>query len=453
MIDLKLNIDGISDFINREEIESFKNEIDLHFNKIREKTGRGKEFLGWVDLPEKTSKDFLDQLTEQAERVIANSDVIVVAGIGGSYLGARAVIEALKSHFKSNHLSFKQPEVVYAGYNLSQDYHSELMEWLEDKSYSVIVISKSGTTTETAIAFRFLKEQLENKFGKKEAKNRIVAITDANKGALRKLAGEEGYTTFTIPDDVGGRYSVFTPVGLFPIAAAGYDIHRLIEGAYNMQKTLMNTDDFFKNPAFLYATLRNVLYNKGKVVEIMAHYLPNLFYLTEWWKQLFGESEGKENKGIFPVGANFTTDLHSMGQYIQEGKRLMFETVLSVDKTRKNLKIPKDPDDFDGLNYLAGKELEQVNSMAEKGTTLAHIDGDVPVIKFSIPQLDEKTLGELLYFFQMSCALSGYILDVNPFDQPGVEAYKTNMFGLLGKPGFEERMKELKSREKKSPKL
>ncbi len=452
MIDLRLNIDGVADFVSHDEVKIFQNETAFHFDNILKKTGKGKDALGWVDIPGNINNDFLKQILEEADRITANSDVIVVAGIGGSYLGARAVIEALNNHFPIQQEKHKHPKIVFAGHNLSEDYHYQLLKWLDDKSYSVIVISKSGTTTETAIAFRFLKEHLENKYGKKDAKNRIIAITDANKGALRKLAEAEGYATYTIPDNVGGRYSVFTPVGLLPIAAAGYDIKQLINGACNMKNYLLKTNDIFKNPAFLYATTRNILHNKGKVIEIMAHYLPNLYYFTEWWKQLFGESEGKDNKGIFPAAVNFTSDLHSMGQYIQEGKRLMFETVLFAGKNKKELKIPKDNDDFDGLNYIAGKNLGQVNSMAEKGTTIAHIEGGVPVIKLSLSGLDEKNIGELLYFFMMSCALSGYIINVNPFDQPGVEAYKANMFGLLGKPGYEEKMKELQKRTKKTPK-
>ncbi len=446
MIDLKLSIDGVTNFVTREEIKIFENEAKHHFQNIQDKTGAGNEFLGWVDLPEQLDDDLINKIKEDAGKIAGESDVVVVAGIGGSYLGAKAAIEALQGYFECGNGDSKKPQIVYAGHNLAEDYHYELLNYLDDKDYSVVVISKSGTTTETAIAFRLLKAHLEKKYGKPGAKSRIVAITDAQKGALRELADKEGYSAYTIPDDVGGRYSVLTPVGLFPIAAAGYDINKLVEGARNMRRFLLKTDSFFDNPAFIYSSIRNILYNKGKVVEIMAQYQPNLFYLAEWWKQLFGESEGKENKGIFPVSVGFTTDLHSLGQYIQQGKRIIFETVLSVDKSKKKLNIPRDPENFDGLNFLGGKNVGFVNSMAEKGTTLAHIEGEVPVVKLSVPLINEKSIGELFYFFQLSCAISGYMLDVNPFDQPGVEAYKSNMFALIGKPGHEARMKELKKR-------
>ncbi len=448
MIDLKLSIDGVTDFLTKEEIQLFENEVNHHLQSIIDKTCKGNESLGWVDLPENISDDLLKQISKDAERIAGISDVVVIAGIGGSYLGARALIEALKCYFHENPGKKKNPEILYAGHNLAEEYLYELLNRLNDKEYSVIVISKSGTTTETAIAFRLLKAHLEKKYGKQKAKSRIIAITDAQKGALRKLAEKEGYTTYSIPDDVGGRYSVLTPVGLLPIAAAGFNIKKFVEGARNMRRHLFENKDFLKNPAFLYASIRNILYNKGKVVEIMAHYQPNLFYLAEWWKQLFGESEGKQNKGILPVSVGFTTDLHSLGQYVQQGKRVIFETVLSVEKNKKELKIPKDSEDFDGLNFIAGKTVGFVNSMAEKGTTIAHVEGNVPVMKLSVKQLNEKTLGELFYFFQLSCAISANILDVNPFDQPGVESYKENMFALIGKPGHEARLKELKNRMK-----
>ncbi len=444
MVDLKLNIDGVTDIASTEEIKLFENETSLHLEKITQKSGKGNDFLGWVDLPCEISNDFIEKLKEDAERIAQNSEVLVVAGIGGSYLGARAVIDALDCHFATKSENNKYPKVVYAGHNIAEDYIYELLQFLDDKNYSIVVISKSGTTTETAIAFRLLKSHIENKYGKEKAKNRIFAITDSSKGALRKLAETEGYTTYSIPDDVGGRFSVFTPVGLLPIAAAGCDIKQLIEGAVNMRSHLLNTKEFFDNPAFLYAATRNVLYNKGKIVEILAHYLPDIFYIAEWWKQLFGESEGKDNKGIMPMGVNFTTDLHSMGQYIQEGKRIIFETALCIENNKNTIEIAEDPDDFDGLNYLAGKSLGFVNAMAEKGTSMAHKEGGVPVIKLSMPQLNERNIGELFYFFQMSCAISGYMLEANPFDQPGVEAYKKNMFALLGKPGYENLADKLK---------
>ncbi len=449
MINLNLNIGGTFDFITQNEIELFENEISFHFKQIKDRKDKGSKLTGWATLPGDTSHDFLDKIIKDAERITQNSEVLVVSGIGGSYLGTRAVIEALDDHFHLKPGNNNKPEVVYAGHNLSEDYLFELLKWLNDKEYSIVVISKSGTTTETALSFRLLKNHIENKYGKRKAKGRIVAITDARKGSLHKLAEKEGYTTYAIPADIGGRYSVLTPVGLFPIAAAGYDIKQIIAGARNMQNFLFNTSALFENPAFLYAAVRNILYNKGKGVEILAYYLPNLFFLAEWWKQLFGESEGKENKGILPVSANFTTDLHSLGQYIQQGKRILFETVLSIDKNKNQLKIPDDADNYDGLNYLAGKNVGFINSMAEKATTLAHIEGGVPVIRISVPGLNEKILGELLYFFQMSCAISGYVLDVNPFDQPGVEDYKKNMFALLGKPGYQNRIKEINNKLKR----
>jgi glucose-6-phosphate isomerase len=336
--------------------------------------------------------------------------------------------------------------VIYAGQNIGEDYLTELLQVLDSKDYSIVVISKSGTTTEPAIAFRILKNHLKAKYGNKEAASRIVAITDKEKGALKELAVKEGYTSFIVPDDVGGRYSVLTPVGLLPVAAAGFDIKEVVRGAVDMRMSVMNNFDIKTNPVMLYAAARNALYRKGKTTEIMVSYLPNLYYLTEWWKQLYGESEGKENKGIFPAGVGFTADLHSMGQYIQEGLRNIFETVLSVEQTKHSLLIPEDDLNADKLNYLAGRNIDQVNKMAELGTLIAHVDGGVPNIRISIPQINEYYIGQLIYFFEMACAVSGYILDVNPFDQPGVEAYKKNMFALLGKPGFEEETAAIKKR-------
>jgi len=360
--------------------------------------------------------------------------------------GAKAAIEALSNSFASLLPKKNSPIVLFAGQNICEDYHKELLELLDSHSYSVIVISKSGTTTEPAIAFRLLKQHLENKVGKTEASQRIVAITDKSKGALRKLADQESYRTFIISDDIGGRYSVLTPVGLLPIAIAGFSIHDMIAGAKAAEKDTSAKVPFDENPACIYAATRNALYQKGKKVEIMVNYTPKLHYFTEWWKQLYGESEGKENKGIFPAGVDFTSDLHSMGQYIQEGERMLFETVLSIGSPAKNLKIPNDPDNLDQLNFLSGKRYSEVNRMAELGTILAHIDGGVPNIKISIPELSPYWLGYTMYFFERACALSGYTLNVNPFDQPGVEAYKKNMFALLGKPGFEEKGKELRER-------
>jgi glucose-6-phosphate isomerase len=447
MIQLKVKIDNARGFISDDEIKLFESESDLQKRKIYEKTGAGNDFLGWVDLPGQIDENLIQSIEKDAARIKSDSQVVVVVGIGGSYLGARAIIDALSSNFyQMQYAGNKNPLVVYAGQNIGEDYTAELLDFLHDKDYSVIVISKSGTTTEPAIAFRLLRKDLEEKYGEDKASERIYAITDASKGALKTLAGNKSYTSYIIPDDVGGRYSVLTPVGLLPIAAAGFDIREFINGAKNMQEYLKSETDIFKNPALLYAIVRNILYRKGKTIEIMANYSPNMMYFTEWWKQLFGESEGKDQKGIFPAGVNFTTDLHSMGQYIQDGMRNLFETVVRVEKPKRRLEIPHDKDNLDGLNFLAGKRLSFVNKMAETGTILAHVDGEVPNLEIILPKINENILGELVYFFEMGCALSGYILDVNPFDQPGVEAYKKNMFALLEKPGFEEETKEIKKR-------
>jgi len=440
---LKVNIDNVLSFISKDEIYKYQNDIDQHHQSILNKTGKGNDFLGWVDLPSEIDNSILESIEKIASKFKTNIDIFVVIGIGGSYLGSRAIIEAL-SHSFSSLKKNAYPVVLYAGQNISEDYLTELLEVLDEKEYAMTVISKSGTTTEPAIAFRILKNHLENKYGKAEAKNRIIAITDESKGALKKLATDEGYQTFVVPDDVGGRYSVLTPVGLLPIAMAGFDIRKLVEGAKSMQELNSKTSKLDESPMALYAAVRNALYNNSKGVEILVNYLPNLYYFTEWWKQLYGESEGKEGKGIFPAGVNFTSDLHSMGQYIQEGQRILFETVLSVDRANKKLEIPTDENNLDGLNYIAGKRLHEVNQMAELGTMLAHIEGGVPNIEIKIPEVSEYYLGQLIYFFEMACAISGYVLDVNPFDQPGVEAYKKNMFALLGKPGFEKETEAIK---------
>ena len=443
MKNISIDISKVYDFVTREKINSFNQKIQEHHASILNKTGKGNNFLGWVNLPSEIDQSILNPIEQIASNFKNNIDVFVVIGIGGSYLGSRAVIEAMSHNFSSLKKN-EYPVILYAGQNISEDYLKDLLEVLEEKEYAMTVISKSGTTTEPAIAFRILKNHLENKYGKPEAKNRIIAITDESKGALKKLATDKGYQTFVVPDDVGGRYSVLTPVGLLPIAVAGFDIRKLIEGAKSMQELNTQSSSIDKNPMALYAAVRNVLYNAGKGVEILVNYLPNLFYLTEWWKQLYGESEGKEGKGIFPAGVNFTTDLHSMGQYVQDGQRIIFETVLSVEKANKKLEIPTDENDLDGLNYIAGKRLQEVNQKAELGTMLAHIEGGVPNIEIKIPEVSEFYLGQLIYFFEMACAISGYILDVNPFDQPGVEAYKKNMFALLEKPGFEKETEEIK---------
>ncbi|MCD4725429.1 MAG: glucose-6-phosphate isomerase [Bacteroidales bacterium] len=446
MGNIQVILDKLEGFMSQDQIFSFHEEINRHFESIRSKTGKGNDFLGWVDLPELSGDDLLSSIEDSAYTLAACSEIIVVTGIGGSYLGARAVIDALNHQFASLLSGRKSPLILYAGHNIGEDYLTELLDILDQRDYSIIVISKSGTTTEPAIAFRILKNHLEGKYGKEEAVSRIIAITDKEKGALKELADKEGYPTFVVPDDVGGRYSVLTSVGLLPIAAAGYNIRELLKGAGDMKKLIMGSGAMDSNPAALYVAARNALYRQGKTIEIMVSYQPKLYYLTEWWKQLFGESEGKENKGIFPAGVGFTTDLHSMGQYIQEGLRNIFETVLSVEKTEHSLLIPENKDNADSLNYLAGRHIDQVNKMAELGTSIAHVDGGVPNIRISIPEVNEYYLGQLIYFFEMSCALSGYILDVNPFDQPGVEAYKKNMFALLGKPGFEEETAAIRKR-------
>ncbi len=447
MIQLKLKIDNARGFVSDDEIKLFESESDLQRRKIYDKTGAGNDFLGWVDLPGQIDDSLIQGIEKDAARIKSDSQVVVVVGIGGSYLGARAIIDALSGNFyQMQSASGDHPLVVYAGQNIGEDYTAELLDFLNDKDYSIIVISKSGTTTEPAIAFRLLRKHLEEKYGEEKASERIYAITDASKGALKTLAGNKSFKTYVIPDDVGGRYSVLTPVGLLPIAVAGFNIREFVNGARNMQEFLKGEEDLFKNPALLYAVVRNILYRKGKTTEIMANYTPSMMYFTEWWKQLYGESEGKDQKGIFPAGVNFTTDLHSMGQYIQDGIRNLFETVVRLENPKRIMEIPHDRDNLDGLNFLAGKRLSYVNKMAETGTILAHVDGEVPNLEIILPEINENVLGELVYFFEMGCALSGYILDVNPFDQPGVEAYKKNMFALLEKPGFEDETKEIKKR-------
>jgi glucose-6-phosphate isomerase len=433
MIATKICTHNAQVFLPLGEIENNISIVEKAYQNLILKTGRGSDFLGWLNLPEEITSVLLAELNQVAEKLAATADVIVVVGIGGSYLGARAVIEALQHPFKTLLPNEKKPLVLFAGNSMGEDYHKGLMDVLDIKNYAVIVISKSGTTTEPAIAFRILKEHCEKKYGKKEAQKRIVAITDEKRGALKKLATEENYQTFVIPDDVGGRYSVLTPVGLLPIACAGFDIEKLLAGAKNMRNNLMQYNSYPDNIAMIYALLRFLLYKESKKLDLVVAYEPQLFFFIEWFKQLFGESDGKEGKGIFPAGAIFSTDLHSLGQYIQEGERHLFETVLSVEKVSSHLPIPFDNNDLDGLNYLQQKTIHEINLTAEEGTRLAHISGNVPNIRISIPNISEETLGELIYFFEFSCALSGYLLNINPFDQPGVEAYKSNMFRLLGK--------------------
>jgi len=371
-----------------------------------------------------------------------------VIGIGGSYLGSKAVIEALNNPFLNllTPQQRKNPVILFAGHHMGEEYHAQLLQLLDKHQYSLVVISKSGTTTEPAIAFRLLKNHIEAKYGREEARKRIIAITDKAKGALRTLANKEGYKSYIISDDVGGRFSVLSPVGLLPIAIAGFDIYKLMQGASEMKDLVTTEKTIWKNPVAIYAIVRNILYRKGKTNEILANFTPQLAFVAEWWKQLYGESEGKEGKGIFPAGLNFSTDLHSLGQYVQDGIRNLFETMITVEKPGAELSIPHDDQNLDGLNFISGKRISHVNKMAELGTTLAHLDGGVPVLTISIPQIDEKSLGELIYFFEFACAASGYILDVNPFDQPGVEDYKNNMFALLGKPGYEKQTEEIKKR-------
>ncbi len=443
---LKFNYDNALNFVGKQDIFKYQEAIDSHFITIRERTGKGNDFLGWTDLPSSVDDTLINRIEAAASRFREKSEVSVVVGIGGSYLGARAVIEALSPHFNLLKKKAGNPVMLFAGNNISEDYLDELLQVLNEKDYTLTVISKSGTTTEPALAFRLLREHLEKKYGKTEAGKRIIAITDREKGALKQLATEKGYETFVVPDDVGGRYSVLTPVGLLPVAIAGFNIRELLNGAQNMAALSATSSNIDKNPVAAYAAVRNALYVKGKTTEIMVNYEPRLFYFTEWWKQLYGESEGKENKGIFPAGVSNTTDLHSMGQYIQEGRRNLFETVLSVENPKHNLTIPTDEANPDKLNYIAGKRIHEVNHMAELGTTLAHVDGGVPNLKVSIPEVSESTMGELIYFYEMACAVSGYLLGINPFDQPGVEAYKRNMFALLGKPGFEKETEAIRRR-------
>lgn len=406
--------------------------------------GAGNDFLGWVDLPTRTDAALLNDIKSAAKALRDNCDAVVSIGIGGSYLGAKAVIESLNNAFAPYRKDGKNPEVLFAGQNIGEDYLAELQEYLADKRFGIIVISKSGTTTEPAIAFRLLKSQLELQMGKEEASKRIVAVTDAKRGALRQLATEEGYKTFVIEDSVGGRFSVLTPVGLLPIAVAGYDIDALVEGARLMQAECLKPSA--DNIAMIYAATRNTLYRDGKKIEILVNYNPKLHYFGEWWKQLYGESEGKDHMGIFPAAVDNSTDLHSMGQWIQDGERSIYETVVSVGKQQRKVVIPSDDANLDGLNYIAGKRIDEVNKMAELGTRLAHVDGGVPCIHLTLPALEEAYLGQMIYFFEIACGISGYMLGVNPFNQPGVEAYKRNMFALLAKPGYEEETKAIQAR-------
>lgn len=442
-----LDITKASSFLKEGAVESYKQQVNDARRSLEEGTCPGNDFLGWLHLPSSVTPEFINEIQSVADTLREKCEVVVVAGIGGSYLGARAVIEALGNSFSWLTGDKKNPTIVFAGNNIGEDYLYELTEYLKDKKFGVINISKSGTTTETALTFRLLKKQCETQRGKDEARDVIVAITDAVKGAARAAATKEGYKTFVIPDNVGGRFSVLTPVGLLPIAIAGFDIKALIQGATDMENATGTDVPFEENPAALYAAVRNALYAQaGKKIEIMVNYQPKLHFMSEWWKQLYGESEGKDGKGIFPASCDFTTDLHSMGQWIQQGERSIFETVLSIEKTNHEVLFPNDEENLDGLNFLAGKRVDEVNKMAELGTRLAHVDGGVPNIRLSVPELNEYYIGQLIYFFEIACGISGNVLGVNPFNQPGVEAYKKNMFALLNKPGYEAESKAIQER-------
>ena len=446
MKSIRLDITKAACFLPEGAVKAFEPKVKEAQQALEDGTCPGNDFLGWLHLPSSITPAFLDEVQAVADTLRAKCEVVVVAGIGGSYLGARAVIEALSNTFGWLVQDKKNPVILFAGNNIGEDYLFELTEYLKGKKFGVINISKSGTTTETALTFRLLKKQCEAQMGKEEAKNVIVAVTDAKRGAARTCADKEGYKSFVIPDNVGGRFSVLTPVGLLPIACAGFDVKQLVLGAQDMERTCGKDVPFDENPAALYAAVRNGLYQNGKKIEIMVNYQPKLHFIAEWWKQLYGESEGKDNLGIFPASCDFTTDLHSMGQWIQEGERTIFETVISVEQVNNRVDFPFDEENLDGLNFLAGKRVDEVNKMAELGTRLAHVDGGVPNIRISVPCLNEYYIGQLIYFFEIGCGISGNVLGVNPFNQPGVEAYKKNMFALLNKPGYEAESKAILER-------
>lgn len=441
MTDIKIELGYLDSFVTKNQLNQYFDKVHDTFRTIYSRSGAGNDFLGWVNLPSNVTPDFINDVKATADELRKKSEVFVVVGIGGSYLGARAVIEALSSHF-AQMTAVGNPKIVYAGHNMSEDYMVDLLHLLDEHDYSMTVISKSGTTTEPAVAFRILKNHIEKKYGREEARKRIVAITDRSKGALKTLADNEGYKSYVVPDDVGGRYSVLTPVGLLPIAVAGFDIAQLVAGAALMERHCVENQDV-NNVVAQYAAARQCLYHNGKTTEILVNYEPRLVFFSEWWKQLYGESEGKDGKGIFPASVTFTTDLHSMGQYIQEGMRNIMETVISVENPENELRIPSDEANLDQMNYIAGRRLNEVNRTAERATILAHVDGGVPNIRIAVPAVNAHVMGQLIYFFEMACALSGYMLGVNPFNQPGVEAYKKNMFALLGKPGYEELREKL----------
>ena len=446
MKSLELDLSGIRSLVSDQELQAWQAKSDAYVAQLHAGTGQGSDFLGWIDLPATITDQDFTAIEAAARSLQERCDYVVSIGIGGSYLGARAVIEALTPTFAAYRQEHSAPQVIFAGHNIGEDYLSELVDFLSDKRFGIINISKSGTTTEPAIAFRVLKGLLEQQVGREGARERIIAVTDRARGALRTLADKEGYQTFVIPDDIGGRFSVLTPVGLLPIAVAGFDIRELVRGAREMKAQVDEGVPFAENLSALYAAARNSLYQHGKKIEILGNFHPKLHYIGEWWKQLDGESEGKEHKGIFNAAVDFTADLHSMGQWIQEGERTIFETIISIATPDRELRIASDVDDLDGLNYLAGKRVDEVNKMAELGTRMAHIDGGVPNIRIILPQLNAYYIGQLFYFFEKAVGISGYMLEVNPFNQPGVEAYKKNMFALLEKPGFEEATQAIKSR-------
>ena len=447
MKSISLDFTKAASFLGEGAVEAYEPKAKAALEALENNTCPGNDFLGWLHLPSSITPDFLDEVQAVANTLREKCEVVVVAGIGGSYLGARAVIEALGNSFAWLIQDKKNPQILFAGNNISEDYLAELTDYLKGKRFGVINISKSGTTTETALTFRLLKKQCEAQMGKDVAREVIVAVTDAKRGAARTCADKEGYKSFIIPDNVGGRFSVLTPVGLLPIACAGFDIKALVAGATDMEKATGVNVPFGENIAAQYAAVRNALYNEGgKKIEIMVNYQPKLHFIAEWWKQLYGESEGKDGKGIFPASCDFTTDLHSMGQWIQDGERSIYETVISVETPNRELDFPHDDENLDGLNFLAGKRVDEVNKMAELGTRLAHVDGGVPNIRISVPVLNEYYIGQLIYFFEIGCGISGNILGVNPFNQPGVEAYKTNMFALLNKPGYEAESKAIQER-------
>lgn len=442
---MTIELDKTAAFLAEGAVQQYATKVMDAQDALEQGTCKGNDYIGWLHLPSSISDEFLNEIKQAANVLRQQCDAVVVAGIGGSYLGAKAVISALDDNFSWLKPS-DSPRILFAGNNISEDYLSEMIAYLKTVRFGLINISKSGTTTETAITFRLLKQLCEQQRGKAEAKEVIVAVTDAKKGAARTTADKEGYRSFIIPDNVGGRFSVLTPVGLLPIAVAGFDIEAIVRGAQNMEKMCDISVPFDQNPAAQYAAARNALYASGKKVEILVNYQPKLHFMAEWWKQLYGESEGKDGKGIFPASVDFSTDLHSMGQWIQDGERIIFETVISVDSSNESLVVPSDDENLDGLNFLAGRHIDEVNHMAELGTQLAHVDGGVPNLRISIPRLDEYNLGQLIYFFEKGCGISGQLIDVNPFNQPGVEAYKKNMFALLDKPGYEEESRKIKER-------